>query len=67
MGTQFLVKWGPSLAEMGTKKHTLDKLTEMSRLPEIERKTSISVKHMQVFEYLTTNCLLARDQMVYVK
>ena len=39
---------------MGTEQRILDKLIEMSLLPEIERKTSISVKHMQVFEYLTT-------------
>ena len=48
------MKWGPSSAEMGTEQRILDKLIEMSLLPEIERKTSISVKHMQVFEYLTT-------------
>ena len=31
------------------------KLTEMSRFREIWRKTRITAKHMQVFEYLTTN------------
>ena len=39
---------------MGTQKRILDRLIEMSKLCEIERKTSISVRHMQVFEYLTT-------------
>ena len=32
-----------------------DKLTEISRFREIKRKTSISAKHMQIFEYPTTN------------
>ena len=43
MGTYWEV---PSLAEIGTQKHILDKLAEM-----------------QVFEYLTLNCLL---QMVHI-
>ena len=49
------------LSEMGTQQPILDKLTEMSWLREIYRKTSISVQHMQAFECQTTNCLLARD------
>ena len=50
--------WVPSLAEIWTQKHILDKLAEMRRLLEVKRKTSVSVEHMQVFEYLTPNCLL---------
>ena len=55
--------WVPSLAEIWTQKHILDKLAEMRRLLEVKRKTSVSVEHMQVFEYLTLNCLL---QMVHI-
>ena len=38
MGTQFLVKWGPSPEEWGPEKRTFSKLAETSQFVEIKGK-----------------------------